>query len=362
MTRVAHNDHLEVLLTPTRLGSLALPNRIVMSPLTRCRAGPNFAATDMMSEYYAQRAEAGLIVTEGIPVSPQAVGYAGVSGLWSDDLARSWRKVTEAVHEKGGRIVAQLWHVGRLSDPIFLDGETPVAPSALPPNGTVTMVRPKRPWVIPRALRADEMPQIVEQFATAARMALSAGFDGIEIHGANGYLFDQFLQGSSNIRTDEYGGAPENRMRLLLEVVDRLSDLWPADRIGVHLSPRSGHSVSDPDPEGLFCAVAEALSTRALAFLYLREARAADSVAPKMRALFKGGFVLNEKLTTQTGAEVIRSGAADAVGFGKPFIANPDLVDRVAQDLPLSDPRPETFYSGGAEGYTDYPRFDGAIS
>ena len=344
------------LFDPVRLGALHLPNRIVMSPLTRCRARLGIGlATPEMARYYAQRASAGLIISEGIPVSPMAVGYAGVSGLWSEDQTESWRTVVDGVHAAGGRIVAQLWHVGRLSDPVFLGGDLPVAPSAIPPNGTVTLQRPKRPWTVPRALALEEIGRVVSEFAAAAHNARRAGFDGVEIHAANGYLIDQFLQSGSNHRTDEYGGSIPNRARLLFDIVDALIPVWGADRIGVHLSPRDGHSMSDADPASLFGHVAAQLGRRRLAFLFLREAVRPDGLAPAMRRAFGGPLIANEKLDCASAAALIASGEADAVAFGQLFIANPDLPARLAGGLPLTEPDPATFYTHGPEGYTDYP-------
>ncbi|SFH63835.1 alkene reductase [Albimonas pacifica] len=350
------------LLSPVRLGALSLPNRIVMSPLTRCRAEPGTGAVPaMMVDYYAQRASAGLIVSEGIPVSPMGVGYRGVSGLWTEAQTAGWRRVTAAVHAAGGRIVAQLWHVGRLSDPVHLGGRAPVAPSALPAEGTVTLVRPKRGWQTPRALETAEVAGVVAEFAEAARNALRAGFDGVEVHGANGYLIDQFLQAGSNRRADRYGGGVENRARLLLEIVDALIPIWGADRIGVHLSPRDGHSMSDPDPAALFGHVAEALGRRRLAFLFAREAVRPDSLAPMMRRVFGGPLIANEKLTPESAAALVAAGEAEAAAFGKLFIANPDLPARIAAGAPLATPDPAGFYARGPEGYVDYPTLAGAI-
>ncbi len=349
------------LLSPARLGALSLPNRIVMSPLTRCRAEPGSGAvTETMVTYYTQRASAGLIVSEGIPVSPMGVGYHGVSGLWTEAQTAGWRRVTDAVHAAGGRIVAQLWHVGRLSDPVHLDGRAPVAPSALPADGTVTLLRPKRPWETPRALETAEIEGVVDDFAQAARNAKRAGFDGVEVHGANGYLIDQFLHSASNRRTDRYGGAIENRARLLLEIVDALIPVWGADRIGVHLSPRDGHSMSDPDPAALFGHVAESLGRRSLAFLFAREAVRPDSLAPMMRRAFGGPLIANEKLSPESAATLVAEGRAEAVAFGKLFIANPDLPARIAAGAPLATPDPAGFYAHGPEGYVDYPPLAGA--
>ena len=344
------------LFTPLQMGALTLPNRIVMAPLTRSRAGEDRLPNDLMARYYAQRADAGLILTEATSVTPQGVGYAGTPGIWSDAQIEGWKLTTRAVHDRGGRIAMQLWHVGRISDPVFLNGDLPVAPSAVQPAGHVSLLRPKRPYATPRALDIDEIPGIVEAYRQGAENARRAGFDGVELHGANGYLIDQFLQDRTNRRTDRYGGSIENRARLLAEVADAVISVWGADRVGLHLSPRGDdHDIGDSDPAALFTHVAEQMRARGIAFIVLREYEADDSLLAKIRAAFGGPVIINERLTPESAAALVAEGRADAVAFGKDFIANPDLVTRLREGLPLNEVDPSTFYVGGARGYTDYP-------
>ncbi|GAA4342913.1 alkene reductase [Pigmentiphaga soli] len=345
------------LFDPVRVGALELPNRIFMAPLTRSRAvGGGRVPNDLMREYYAQRASAGLILTEATSVTPQGVGYADTPGIWTSDQVAGWRRITEAVHEKGGRIFLQLWHVGRISDPIFLDGELPVAPSAIRPAGHVSLVRPQRPYVTPRALDLDEIPHVVASYRLGAENAKAASFDGVEIHGANGYLLDQFLQDRSNRRTDDYGGSIENRARLMLEVTDAVIDVWGADRVGMHLAPRGdAHDMGDSDPLATFGYVARELGRRKIAFICARESLGANRIGPQLKEAFGGVYVANENFDFETASKVVESGEADAVAFGKLFIANPDLPLRFRRGAPLNAPDPGTFYGGGREGYVDYP-------
>lgn len=344
------------LFTPVQLGALTLPNRIIMSPLTRSRAGAERIPNELMQEYYVQRASAGLILTEAIAVSPQGVGYADTPGLWSEAQVVGWQRITEAVHAAGGRIFAQLWHVGRISDPHFLNGALPVAPSAIAARGEVSLLRPKRPFVTPRALERDEIPQVIETYRVAAQNALKAGFDGVEIHGANGYLPDQFLQDSSNRREDDYGGSIPNRARFLLEVTDAAIQVWGADRVGVHLAPRGdAHDMGDSHPAETFGYVADQLGQRQIAFIFARESQGEGYLTPELKRRFGGHFIANQNLD-QAGAEaLLAAGSADSVAFGKLFIANPDLVRRFQDNLPLNPPNPSTFYAPGSQGYTDYP-------
>ncbi|MDA5193153.1 alkene reductase [Govanella unica] len=347
------------LFTPLTLGDLDLPNRIIMSPLTRTRAvGEGNVPNDLMVEYYRQRASAGLIISEGVPVSPQGIGYANVPGIWSDAQVAGWKKVTKAVHNAGGRIFMQIWHVGRVSDPSFLNGELPVGPSALAAPGHVALLRPKTDHVTPRALDRSEIPGIVEDFRKGAENAKRAGFDGVEIHGANGYLLDQFLQTSSNQRTDDYGGSLENRARLMLEVTDAAISVWGPGRVGMHLAPRGDvHGMGDNDLEATFTYVARELGKRRIAFLLSREKIGPDSLGPKLKTAFGGVYVANEGLTKESAEQVLNEGWADAVAFGKDFIANPDLPQRLALDAPLNPVVFATMYGATAEGYTDYPAF-----
>jgi 2,4-dienoyl-CoA reductase-like NADH-dependent reductase (Old Yellow Enzyme family) len=342
---------------PIKVGALELPNRIIMAPLTRSRAvGGGRVPNAMMAEYYVQRASAGLILSEATAVTPMGVGYADTPGIWSDEQVEGWKIVTEAVHKAGGRIVLQLWHVGRISDPHFLDGQLPVAPSAIAANGHVSLLRPKRDHVTPRALETAEIPAIVAAYRKGAENARKAGFDGVEIHGANGYLLDQFLQDSTNQRTDQYGGSLENRARLMLEVTDACIEVWGADRVGMHLAPRGDqHTMGDSNPRETFSYVARELGKRGIAFICSREAVGGDSLGAHLKKEFGGVYIANEKLTKESAQQLIESGAADAVAFGVWFIANPDLPKRLKQDAPLNQPRPELFYAPGAEGYIDYP-------
>jgi 2,4-dienoyl-CoA reductase-like NADH-dependent reductase (Old Yellow Enzyme family) len=344
------------LFDPIQVGALSLPNRVFMAPLTRSRAGDSRVPNALMAEQYAQRASAGLILTEATSISPQGVGYAGTPGIWNNDQVTGWRQVTEAVHAKGGHIVMQLWHVGRISHSSFLNGELPVAPSAIAAGGHVSLVRPVTAFETPRPLDASELPGIVADYRRAAENAKAAGFDGVQVHGANGYLIDQFLQDSTNKRDDDYGGSIENRARLALEVVDACIDVWGADRVGMHLSPRGDlHTMGDSDPLALFTYVASELGKRGIAFIAARESLGDKRIGPALKKAFGGVYVANEKFTGETAQQVIDAGEADAVAFGVPFIANPDLPARLKAGAPLNAPRPDLFYSPGAEGYTDYP-------
>lgn len=345
------------LFDPITLGDLQLPNRIIMAPLTRCRADEGRVPNALMAEYYTQRAGAGLILSEATSVTPMGVGYPDTPGIWSDDQVRGWSNVTKAVHANGGRIFLQLWHVGRISDPLYLNGETPVAPSAIKPAGHVSLVRPIKEFVTPRALETEEIADIVEAYRQGAENAKAAGFDGVEIHGANGYLLDQFLQSSTNQRTDQYGGSIENRARLLLEVTDAAIEVWGAGRVGVHLAPRmDSHDMGDADPLATFGYVARELGKRGIAFICTREKEGPDSIGPKLKEIFGGPYIANERFTKASANAWLASGKADAVAFGIPFIANPDLVERLAKDAPLNEAHPETFYAKGPVGYLDYPR------
>ena len=347
------------LFTPLTLGALHLPNRIVMAPLTRARAGQQRIPNALMAEYYAQRAETGMILTEATSVTAQGVGYADTPGIWNDEQVAGWTRITDAVHAKGGRIVMQLWHVGRISDPELLGGEIPVAPSAIQPAGHVSLMRPQRPYVTPRALALDEIQGVIAAYRAGAERARRAGFDGVELHGANGYLIDQFLQDSANRRDDIYGGSVENRARLLIQVIDALIDVWGADRVGLHLAPRGdSHDMGDSDPRALFTHVAQQMGQRGIAFLMLREHDAPDSLLPAIRTAFGGPVIANEGFTPQSAERIVEEGRADAVGFGRDAIATPDLVARIRAGEALNTPNPATFYGSGAEGYTDYPVLD----
>lgn len=347
------------LFDPIKIGALDLPNRIIMSPLTRCRSGSSRIPNDLMLEYYTQRSTAGLIISEATAVSPMGVGYADTPGIWSDEQVEGWKKITTAVHQKGGKILMQLWHVGRISDPVFLDGQLPVAPSAIRAKGEVSLIRPKKPFVTPRALELGEIKDVIEQFRKAAENAKKAGFDGVEIHGANGYLPDQFLQDSSNQRTDIYGGSIENRARFMLEITDAVISVWGADRVGMHLAPQGDvHDMGDSDLLGTFSYLATELGKRNIAFIFARELVSEGWFGPKLKAAFGGAYIVNQGLTKQSAAEVLQTKQADAVAFGKLYIANPDLVYRFKTDAALNEPDAPTFYAFTKKGYTDYPSIE----
>lgn len=334
-----------------------------MAPLTRCRASAGRVPNEMMARYYAQRASFGLILSEATSVSPVGVGYPDTPGIWSDEQVEGWKLVTRAVHEAGGQILLQLWHVGRISDPFYLHGELPVSASDVRPAGHVSLMRPLKEFVTPRALETAEIPAIVETYRKGAENAKAAGFDGVEIHGANGYLIDQFLQDSTNQRTDAYGGSIENRARFMMEVTDAVTSVWGADRVGMHIAPRGdAHDMGDSDPAALFTYVARELGKRKLAFLCARESHDKPALGPALKQAFGGVFIANEGFSADSAREAIASGKADAVAFGKTAIANPDLVRRFRENAPLNPPDPETFYASGEKGYLDYPTLETAIA
>ncbi|HAV89589.1 MAG TPA: alkene reductase, partial [Pseudomonas sp.] len=299
------------LFDPIKIGDLELSNRIIMAPLTRCRAEPGRVPGDLMVEYYSQRADAGLIISEATSVTPMGVGYPDTPGIWSAEQVQGWKKITEAVHAKGGKIVLQLWHVGRISDPIYLDGQLPVAPSAIKPAGHVSLVRPMKDYETPRALETAEIPGIIEAYRKGAENAKEAGFDGVEIHGANGYLLDQFLQDSTNQRTDQYGGSLENRARLMLEVTDAAVSVWGAGRVGVHLAPRAdSHDMGDSNRAETFGYVARELGKRGVAFICTREKAGEDSLGPQLKQLFGGVYIANERFTKEQAGTWLAEGKA----------------------------------------------------
>ena len=344
------------LFDPIQVGDLHLPNRIIMAPLTRCRAEPGRVPGALMAEYYVQRASAGLIISEATSVTPMGVGYPNTPGIWSAEQVQGWKNVTSAVHAAGGRIVLQLWHVGRISDPSYLDGELPVAPSAIQPKGHVSLIRPLKDFVTPRALETAEIAGIVEAYRQGAANAKAAGFDGVEIHGANGYLLDQFLQDSTNQRSDQYGGSLENRARLMLEVTDAVISVWGPGRVGMHLAPRADtHDMGDSNRAETFGYVARELGKRGIAFICTREKAGEDSLGPQLKQLFGGVYIANERFTKEQANRWLAEGKADAVAFGIPFIANPDLPARLAADAPLNEADSSTFYGSGPVGYLDYP-------
>lgn len=355
------------LFDPITLGALALSNRIVMAPLTRSRAVEGEVPNPLAVEYYAQRASTGLIISEATQISQQGQGYPNTPGIFTEAQVAGWKPVTDAVHAKGGKIVAQLWHVGRVSIPDYQpDGGPAVAPSAIAAVGNA--MRPDfsmTPFETPRALTLEEIPGIVADYVHAAEMAKKAGFDGVEVHAANGYLIDQFLKDGSNQRNDRYGGSVENRARFLLEVVTAVVAVLGADRVGVRLSPSNGaNSTMDSDPASIFLHVAAALKPFGLAYLHLIEGEpntpmsikgGAPQLAARMREAFGGPLMLNGGLTKDLAQKALDDGRADLVSVGVPVLANPDLVARWEQNAPLNAPDPSTFYGGGAKGYTDYP-------
>ncbi len=352
------------LLTPARLGLYPLPNRMVMAPMTRCRAGEGRVPTEMAATYYRQRASAGLIVTEATQVSAQGVGYPDTPGIHTEEQVEGWKRVTTAVHEQGGRIFLQLWHVGRISHPSHQPGGSlPVASSAIAPEGMAKTYQGAQPFVTPRPLELDEIPSVVRQFADGARRALAAGFDGVEIHGANGYLIDQFLRDGTNHRTDAYGGGVENRARFLLEVAGEVAKVWGADRVGVRLSPLSSfNSMSDADPEATFGYAAGELGKLGIAYLHLAGLVGAENpesrehrMAQLLRKKLGGTMILNGGFNLETGEAIVAPGLADFVAFGTLFLANPDLPERFAEGAPLNAPDRATFYGGDHRGYIDYP-------
>ena len=344
------------LLEPITLGDLRLANRIMMAPLTRCRASAGRVPNSLMGEYYVQRASAGLIISEATAVTPMGVGYPNTPGIWSREQIQGWKQITAGVHAAGGKIFLQLWHVGRISDPSYLGGSLPVAPSAIAPKGHVSLLRPLRPFVTPRALELSEIPGIIAAYRQGATNALAAGFDGVEIHGANGYLLDQFLQDSTNHRSDEYGGSIENRARLMLAVTDAVISVWGAQRVAMHLAPRGdAHDMGDSNPAATFGYIARELGRRRLAFLCARESLGDQRLGPDLKKQFGGIYVANESHTRESAEQLLQAGEADAVAFGKLFIANPDLPRRFAGNAPLNTPDPTTFYADGPQGYTDYP-------
>ena len=350
------------LFSPVEVGPLKLHNRVVMAPLTRSRAGPGNVPTQLNALYYAQRASAGLIIAEATQITPEGQGYISTPGIHSREQIEGWKCVTKAVHVAGGHVVLQLWHVGRISHPSFQPGGTlPVAPSAIRPKVQAFTAKGFEPIPTPRALETAEIPRIVAKYVQAAQNALAAGFDGVEVHAANGYLIDQFLRDQTNKRTDRYGGSIENRARFLLEVVEAVTAAASADRTGVRISPQNGQNdISDSDPQRLFNYVAQQLSGKGLAYLHIIEGDTGGVPVPpfdyaKLKRLFGGIVIANNGFDKTRANEAIAQGRADLIAFGKPFISNPDLVIRLLLDAPLAPANRETFYGGGEQGYTDYP-------
>lgn len=351
------------LFDPITLGAIDAPNRILMAPLTRTRATDGHVPTDLMIEYYRQRASAGLIISEATGISQQGLGWPNAPGLWTDEQTEKWKPVTEAVHQAGGRIVAQLWHQGRLARPDV---------NKLQPLSSSTIRAPyhkpdENPYGEPRAMTSDDIRQTLDDYASATRNALKAGFDGVQVHGANGYLIDQFLRDNTNKRDDDYGGSPENRIRFMREVVERVIAEAGAARTSIRLSPNGEtQGADDSNPEAVFVPAAKALNDLGIGFLELREqsetgtfgASSVPKLSPKIREVFTGPLVLNQDYTKEAGQADLDTGVADAIAWGRLWIANPDLVERFRKDAPLNKPNPKTFYVPGTEGYTDYPALD----
>jgi len=341
-----------------QLGGLKLANRIVMAPLTRSRANADGVHGELAATYYRQRAEVGLIITEATAVSRQGRGYVNIPGIWNDAQTKGWQGVARAVHDEGGKIFMQLFHTGRVGHS-SLFGEQPVSSTARPPEGQVTSADfSKKPYETPRILRTDEVQGIIAQFKTGAENAKKAGFDGIEIHAANGYLIDQFLRDGVNDRTDDYGGTPENRARLLRGIVEAAVEVWGPGRIGARFSPYAlFNSMSDADPVATYSYVAGMLNEFPLAYIHLTEMGSSEArgLTEKIRGIYKGTLIVNGGLTKENGEKLLNDGTVDLICLGAPFIANPDLVERLRNDLPLAIPNQSTFYTPGAKGYTDYP-------
>ncbi len=364
---------LTTLFSPVSLGTLSLPNRVVMAPLTRARATVDHVPTAMMADYYAQRADCGLIISEATAVDPLGMGWYRAPGIWNDEMVAGWRLVTDAVHKAGGRIVAQLWHMGRLVLPDYLDGDVPIGPSAIAgegetfaprPAGDDSLLLPMKPYVVPREMTQADIDQLVAAYRRAAANAVKAGFDGVEIHGANGYIIDQFLQSATNKRTDSYGGNTTNRCRLLGEIIAAVSMEIPADRMGLRVSPTSKRKgMGDEDPGALAAEIGRIAGDAGLAYIPLIEPIASGfmekpehPVMVNLRAEYSGAVIQNGSFDAQTAEAFIAGGQADAISFGRPYLANPDLVRRMREGLPLAEANFDLAYVGDERGYTDYTR------
>ena len=356
------------LFSPIQIGPLALPNRIFMAPLTRCRASDGHVPNDLNAEYYAQRATAGLMISEATSVSPGGYGYPSTPGIHTVEQVQGWRKVTSAVHAAGGHIFLQLWHVGRISHPVFQrDGALPVAPSAVKPKGQVFTGTAMEEYVTPRALETSEISGIIGEYVHGATLAKEAGFDGVEIHNANGYLLDQFLRDGTNKRTDSYGGSAANRSRLTLEVTEAVAGVWGADRVGIRFSPAGVfNDMSDSNPMETFGHVLRELNRFGLAYAHITQVTAQDiahgaveGVGPReLKPFWNGNIASAGGFTLASGNQALAEGWADAIAFGVSFIANPDLPERFRRNAPLNTPEESTFYGGTEKGYTDYPFLD----
>ncbi|MBO9714134.1 alkene reductase [Sphingomonas sp.] len=358
------------LFDPLQIGAVTAPNRIFMAPLTRGRSTREHVPTALMGDYYAQRAAAGLIISEATGISREGLGWVYAPGLWTEDQVEGWKPVVERVHQAGGRIFAQLWHMGRLVHPDFLDGAAPLSSSATQaPNEVRTYAsgNDKKAYGLARAATLDDIARVLDDYSAATRNAIRAGFDGVQLHAANGYLVDQFLRDNSNFRDDDYGGSPENRGRLLREATSRLIAEAGAGRTAVRLSPNGEvQGADDSNPEAVFVPAAQWLGEQGIAFLEMRESKPDSNfrpsdvprLSPKVREVFKGPLVLNEYYRLASAQHDLDSGLADAIAFGRPFLANPDLVERLRRDAPFNKPDIRTFYTQGAEGYTDYPALE----
>ncbi len=359
---------------PIRLGAIEAPNRILMSPLTRGRATEGHVPTPIMGDYYAQRATAGIIITEATGISREGLGWAYAPGLWTDEQVEGWKPVVERVHQAGGRIVAQLWHMGRLVHPDFLGGEAPLSSSSTTAPGSVRTYLSngeKKPYGQARAATIDDIKRVLDDYETATRNALTAGFDGVQLHAANGYLIDQFLRDGANQRDDDYGGSPENRGRLLREAIDRIVDVAGADRTAVRFSPNGDtQGVIDSNPEAVFLPIADYLEGKKIAFVELREpgpdgtfgSTTQPAISPAFRKHWTGPLILNQDYDKAKAEAVVTDGRADGIAFGRPYIANPDLVERLRTGAPLAKDDMATWYSRGPEGYTDYPALETAVA
>ncbi len=359
---------------PIRLGAIEAPNRILMSPLTRGRATEGHVPTPIMGDYYAQRATAGLIITEATGISREGLGWAYAPGLWTDEQVEGWKPVVERVHQAGGRIVAQLWPRGRLVHPDFLGGEAPLSSSATIAPGSVRTYLSngeKKPYGQARAATIDDIKRVLDDYETATRNALTAGFDGVQLHAANGYLIDQFLRDGANQRDDDYGGSPENRGRLLREAIDRIVEVAGADRTAVRFSPNGDtQGVIDSNPEAVFLPIADYLEGKKIAFVELREpgpdgtfgSTTQPAISPAFRKHWTGPLILNQDYDKAKAEAVVTEGRADGIAFGRPYIANPDLVERLRTGAPLAKDDMATWYSRGPEGYTDYPALETAVA
>jgi 2,4-dienoyl-CoA reductase-like NADH-dependent reductase (Old Yellow Enzyme family) len=353
------------LFDPIQLGAISAPNRILMAPLTRGRSEPvHVPISKLKAEYYSQRAAAGLLIAEATGITQEGLGWPSAPGIWSDEQVAAWQPVTQAVHDAGGRIILQLWHMGRLVHPDFLGGAQPVSSSDTTAPGIAHTATGKKPYEAARALQLDEIPRVIADYVHAAKNAIRAGFDGVQIHSANGYLIDQFLRDNTNFRTDAYGGPIENRIRLLREVTQAVADAVGADRTSVRLSPNGEtQGADDSNPIALFTAAAAALHDIGIAFLELREQKPfggfgtteVPRVSPDIRKVFAGPLILNQEYNLERAQADLASGLADGISFGRPFISNPDLVERLRVDAPFAPDNFKTWYSVGAEGYTDYP-------